>query len=62
MPAPGPQIGHDNREAVRSYFLSHVGSTMRECAKALGLSVFAVGRHTYKLRAEWLKRDGDDDA
>lgn len=54
MPAPGYQIGHDNREAVRAYFLSHVGCTNVECAKALGLGVMAVGRHIKILRQEWL--------
>lgn len=53
--APGYKIGYDNREAVRAYFLAHVGVTNRECAKALGLSVFAVGRHIKTLRAEWDK-------
>lgn len=52
--APGAQIGHDNREAVRAYFLSHVGATNTEVATALGLSVMAVGRHVKTLRGEWL--------
>lgn len=54
MSGPGYQIGHDNREAVRTYFLAHVGVTNRECAKALGLSEIAVGRHIATLRQEWL--------
>jgi hypothetical protein len=54
MTAPGYKIGHDNREAVRTYFASHLGCTNRECAQALGLSVVAVGRHVAKLRREWL--------
>lgn len=53
---PGYKIGHDNREAVREYFLNHVGITRRECAKALGLSEMAVGRHIATLRSEWLGR------
>lgn len=55
---PGYQIGHDNREAVRAYFLAHVGATNVECARALGLGVMAVGRHIKTLRAEWLKTEG----
>lgn len=50
---PGHKIGHDNREAVRAYFLSHVGVTNAEVSKALGLSVMAVGRHVKTLRGEW---------
>lgn len=56
-PAPGYQIGHDNREAVRTYFLSHVGCTNTECAAFLGLSVMAVGRHIKTLRREWSAAD-----
>jgi predicted ArsR family transcriptional regulator len=50
---PGAQIGQSNREAVRDYFLTHIGATNVECAKALGLSVEAVGRHIKTLRREW---------
>lgn len=56
MPAPGHQIGHENREAVRAYFLSHVGCTNLECAKALGLGVMAIGRHIKRLRQEWINQ------
>ena len=49
----GAKIGHENREAVRAYFASHIGCTNVECAKAIGLSVMAVGRHIAKLRKEW---------
>lgn len=52
---PGHQIGHDNREAVRTWFASHIGCTARECGKALGLSEVAVGRHLKTLRGEWLQ-------
>ena len=55
MTAPGYKIGNDNREAVRTYFLARVGCTNRECAKALGLSVMAVGRHVATLRKEWAR-------
>lgn len=54
---PGYKIGHDNREAVRTWFTSHIGCTARECAAALGLSVEAVGRHLKTIRAEWLRPD-----
>lgn len=54
--SPGAKIGHENREAVRAFFLAHIGATNWECAKALGLSVMAVGRHVKTLRAEWEPR------
>lgn len=50
---PGYKIGHDNREAVRTWFQHHIGCTNYECAKALGLSLMAVGRHVKTLRGEW---------
>lgn len=50
---PGYVIGHENRERVREYFLTHVGCSNVDCSKALGLSVYAVGRHVAKLREEW---------
>jgi hypothetical protein len=34
--SPGAKIGHENREAVRQFFTSHIGCTNVECAKALG--------------------------
>ena len=52
---PGALIGAENREAVRTFFLAHVGCTNVECASALGLSVAAVGRHITTLRKEWKK-------
>jgi len=51
--APGYRIGRENREAVRRYLLTHLGATNVECAAALGLSIFAVGRHIKTLRREW---------
>lgn len=51
--SPGAKIGHENREAVRAYFASHIGCTNVECGKAIGLSVMAVGRHIATLRKEW---------
>lgn len=53
---PGYEIGKSNREAVRTYFLNHVGVTNRECGRALGLSEMAVGRHVKTLREEWNAR------
>jgi hypothetical protein len=46
-------IGQANLEAVREYFRTHLCATNRECAAALGLSVYAVGRHAKTIRAEW---------
>lgn len=51
--SPGAKIGHENREAVRRYFATHIGCTNGECAAALNLSVYAVGRHIKTLRKEW---------
>ena len=51
--SPGAKIGHDNREAVRQFFASHIGCTNIECGHALGLSAMAVGRHINTLRREW---------
>lgn len=51
--SPGAKIGHENREAVRLFFASHIGCTNVECAKALGLSTMSVGRHVATLRKEW---------
>lgn len=50
------QQGDANREAVRAYFLSHLGCTVTECAQALGLGRAAVSRHVSALRAEWSGR------
>jgi hypothetical protein len=51
--SPGAKIGHENREAVRQFFVDHIGCTNVECAAALKLSVMAVGRHVATLRGEW---------
>lgn len=51
--SPGAAIGHENRERVRRFFAEHIGCTNVECAKALDLSVMAVGRHVATLRTEW---------
>jgi hypothetical protein len=51
--SPGWKIGHENREAVRRFFATHIGCTNFECAAALDLSVMAVGRHVATLRKEW---------
>jgi len=53
--SPGAKIGHENREAVRQFFAAHIGCSNVECAKALGLSVMAVGRHIATLRKEWVE-------
>ncbi len=45
--------GKRNMEMIREFFASHLCATNEECSKALGLSVFAVGRHARKIRAEW---------
>lgn len=52
--SPGAKIGHENREAVRQFFATHIGCTNAEASQALGLGVMAVGRHVAKLRSEWL--------
>ena len=51
---PGDAIGYDHREQVRAFFASHIGCTNIECGKAIGLSVYSVGRHIAKLRKEWV--------
>lgn len=50
---PGEELGMFNLERVRRWYLNHLGGKQTECAKALGLSVFAVGRHVATLRQEW---------
>lgn len=37
--------GDANRERVRAWFASHLCGTNRECAEAVGLTEYAVGRH-----------------
>ena len=51
----GIEQGRRNREAVRAYFSTHLCATKVECAKELGLSVMAVGRHVEAIRAEWIE-------
>ena len=52
----GALIGHNNREAVRTFFASHIGCTNVECGRFLGLSTVAVGRHVATIRKEWTAR------
>ncbi len=49
-------LGAANLAAVRAYFSSHLCATNIECSIALGISVFAVGRHVRTIRAEWKPR------
>lgn len=58
MESPGVIIGRANLAAVRIYFANHIGCTNAECAKAIGLSVMAVGRHVATLRSEWRPTSG----
>lgn len=53
---PGAEVGRQNRTRVREWLTAHLGGSNRECAKALGLSEVAVGRHVRALRAEWGKK------
>lgn len=48
--------GDANCERVRAWFREHLCGTNRECAAAVGLSEYAVGRHVKKIRAEWTTR------
>jgi predicted ArsR family transcriptional regulator len=57
--SPGAVIGEHNREAVRRFFAAHIGCTKLECARALGLSPMAVGRHVATLRGEWSRHSPD---
>jgi DNA-binding CsgD family transcriptional regulator len=50
---PNKLIGHENRERIREYMLSHLGATNLEIGAALGMSPESVGRHIKKLRQEW---------
>lgn len=45
--------GDANRERVRKWFREHLCGTNRECAAAVGLTEYAVGRHVKAIRAEW---------
>lgn len=47
------ELGRKNLEAVRTYFSTHLCATNVECSKALGLSVFSVGRHVKEIRNDW---------
>jgi predicted transcriptional regulator len=49
----GREIGAHNYPIVKTWFIAHPCATNREAAKALGLSVHAVGRHVKRIRAEW---------
>lgn len=46
-------VGLANRVSVLCWFRDHPGGTNRECAKALGLSEMAVGRHAKAIRQTW---------
>lgn len=48
--------GDENRERVRQWFREHLCGTNRECAEAVGLSEFAVGRHVRAIRSEWRRK------
>lgn len=50
---PGEAVGDLNRRRVLAWYRDHLGTTQRECAEALGLSVMAVNRHVKSMRAEW---------
>lgn len=50
---PGEELGMFNLERVRRWYQAHLGGKQRECAEALGLSIFAVSRHVKTLRDEW---------
>lgn len=52
-------VGAQNLIRVRAYFASHLGCTNVECARALGLSIMAVGRHVATLRANWQRSQRD---
>ena len=47
------ELGEENLDAVRDFFLTHLCATQRECSEALGLSAMAVNRHVRTIRAEW---------
>lgn len=49
----GAALGEQNRKQVLDWFLSHPGGSKRECARQLGLSEMAVGRHCKILRRDW---------
>lgn len=49
----GGDVGRHNHPIVRAWFLAHPCATNREAARALGLSVGAIGRHVARIRAEW---------
>lgn len=52
--------GTANRERVRAWFSAHLCGTNRECAEAVGLTEFAVGRHVKAIRAEWKQSKEND--
>ena len=53
------ELGQENLKAIRAYFAKHLCATNVECSKALGISVFAVGRHVTTIRSEWLTPPSD---
>lgn len=52
--SPGAARGHENYRRIYQFFRDHVGCSNRECAAALGLSEYAVGRHVSEIRKTWL--------
>ncbi len=50
------ELGQDNLEAVKEFFITHLCATQRECAEALGLSAMAVNRHVKTIRASWRRK------
>lgn len=48
--------GLRNKERVREFFINHPGSTQKECAISLKLSIKIVNLHTKSIRAEWIPR------
>lgn len=49
----GRIIGDRNRADVISYMSGHIGATNDDCARSIGLSSAAVGRHIRTIKAEW---------
>lgn len=49
----GRIIGDHNRDTVIAYMAAHIGATNDDCARSIGLSSAAVGRHIRTIKAEW---------
>lgn len=49
----GADVGKYNRDRVLAWLSAHPGGKQAECAKSLGLSVMAVGRHFRSIRQSW---------